>query len=335
MMHVHCGDSSAETLRKAEAAGEVVVWCDPVFEGPTPAGVSGDEWRRMRANYLAGQLGDALTADQIAERFRREQTALEQFRDHDEVVLWFDACLFDQAILIRQLAWFGERDLGDTRLSLIAIGAFPGFERFRGLGELDPAQLGSLLDTRHEVAPAETDLARRAWTAFCSPDPTAIERLLDQDTRALPFLADALRRHLEQFPSVRNGLNRLENEALAAVAAGCAKPTAIFRYASDREERPFFGDTTLWACLDDLARAPSPALTIDGPSPLPRWAPKDIDRWTIALTPFGRDLLADRTDWLRANGLDRWLGGVHLEGKKAAWRWDERRSRLARPERRG
>jgi hypothetical protein len=32
--------------------------------------------------------------------------------------------------------------------------------------------------------------------------------------------------------------------------------------------------------------------------------------------------LAGRSDYLRLAGIDRWLGGVHLKGADAAWRWD-------------
>ena len=27
-------------------------------------------------------------------------------------------------------------------------------------------------------------------------------------------------------------------------------------------------------------------------------------------------------DHIALNGINEWLGGVHLKGKKAAWRWD-------------
>ncbi|PJB65851.1 MAG: hypothetical protein CO096_17815 [Armatimonadetes bacterium CG_4_9_14_3_um_filter_66_14] len=127
-------------------------------------------------------------------RLRRQEDDLRRFADHEEVVRWFDACLYDQTIRIRQLDWFGRRDLGDTKLSLLCVGEFPGFVGFKGLGELDPQQMASLLGARHEVASAETALAAAAWAAFCSPDPTDLERLLRGDTTALPYLGEALLR---------------------------------------------------------------------------------------------------------------------------------------------
>jgi hypothetical protein len=39
-------------------------------------------------------------------------------------------------------------------------------------------------------------------------------------------------------------------------------------------------------------------------------------------------VLAGEADHVRLNGIDRWLGGVHLEGDEAAWRWDAAAGRL-------
>lgn len=50
---------------------------------------------------------------------------------------------------------------------------------------------------------------------------------------------------------------------------------------------------------------------------------KDIKRWTVTITPVGRDVLNGRKDHIRLNGIDRWLGGVHLSGPDVKWRWDE------------
>ena len=43
------------------------------------------------------------------------------------------------------------------------------------------------------------------------------------------------------------------------------------------------------------------------------------------LTEVGRKILAGQADNVRLYGIDRWLGGVHLQGSHAAWRWDDRR----------
>jgi hypothetical protein len=351
VLHVHCGDSSADTLRNSGVPGDVRVWCDPLCEGPTPVGVSDDEWRRLRAEHHVS-VGNARTVAGNLQWQLRQDEALEAFASYGEVVLWFDACMFDQSILIRQLDWFGRQRAAKAgtgrpaeggpasslrfagasprfRLSLICVGEFAGFEKFRGLGELSPEQMTSLLDTRHEVTPAETAAAQRAWAAWRSPDPADVEAAANADTSALPYLNDALVRHLEQFPSVYNGLGRLENEALDVIASGQGKLGKIFVGVSAKEERPFFGDSTLWACLDELANGRTPLLEIDGPGRLPLLdSPEKLSAWTVTATDAGRDVLDGRADAVALNGIDRWLGGMHLSGAEAVWRWDGAEQRL-------
>jgi hypothetical protein len=79
--------------------------------------------------------------------------------------------------------------------------------------------IGGLRDRypeRRAVSQAQLELARAAWTAFPSPAPAHLTELLRQDSSALPFLSGALWRHLQQFPSKRNGLSRSEHQALEA-----------------------------------------------------------------------------------------------------------------------
>lgn len=330
ILHIHCGDHSADSLRQSSIGGEVLVWHDPVHEGPVPGNVSDQEYREARAKFFVGQQYTK-TYEGALQGLTARHEKLAQSKDYAEIVLWFDACLFDQTIMIHLIEELTRIDTGKARLSLICVGDHPEFKRFVGLGELNSEQMGALFPNRHEITAAEKELAVNAWKAFASNDPRAIADLLAQDCSALPYLADALRRHLEQYPSVINGLNRLQREALEVVAAGTNKLGQIFREVSNKEERPFFGDTTLWNCMDELAGGPAPLLKIDGPGPLKHslWDPiQKIGRWSVAVTSSGQDVLSAQADFIKLNGIDRWLGGVHLQGAEARWRWDSERGRL-------
>ncbi|MCG2660580.1 MAG: hypothetical protein L6437_10090, partial [Kiritimatiellae bacterium] len=169
-----------------------------------------------------------------------------------------------------------------------------------------------------------------------SADPHDIENLLQGDWGALPYLKDALLRHLQQFPSVRNGLNRLKNQILAVVASGIRKLGPIFDAVSKKEERPFFGDTSLWRCINQLASGNESLLRVSGPDSLSELtkikpgpepdeppSPKKLNLWDVDITEEGKAVLAGNQDAIRLNGIDKWIGGVHLQGAEAAWRWDE------------
>jgi hypothetical protein len=160
------------------------------------------------------------------------------------LALWFEHDLFDQLQLIQILdCLHGSK----ADLSLICIDEY--------LGCLTGPQLAELWPRRHAVTPAELELASAAWQAFRSPDPTEIEKLLRRDTSALPFLAGALPRHWQQFPSVENGLGRTERQILEAVDAGHRDFHSLFVADRQREERIFMGDSTLKRYIDCLIGA--------------------------------------------------------------------------------
>lgn len=334
MLHVHCGDTSAKSLKLSGIPGEILVWVDPVCEGPLPADVADEDvWRALRAKYVADTTRGGLAHATARDRLARADAEIAKFAEHDEVVLWFDACLYDQAILVRHLDWFSRRNRGKTRLSLICVGEFPGFPRFCGLGELMPKELGSLFEKRHEITAAEFELGRKAWAALRSTDPAAIEKLCGEDTSALPYLHDALMRYLQQYPCVRNGLNRLQNNALKAVATGHFQLVDIFVQVDHREERPFFGDTTLWQCLDGMASGKHPLIFVSGPGRLPLWnPPRNLAAWEVLVTEAGVEVLEGKKDAIELNGVDRWMGGVHLCRGKPIWRWDEQERKLVKKE---
>jgi hypothetical protein len=233
---------------------------------------------------------------------------------HDETVLWMDHRLSDQLILIMLLERFYRSYRGKSSLTLICVGQYPGMENFVGLGQLTAEQLASLADTRSPVSEAEFALASAAWNAFTSSVPTDIELVMARDTSALPFLAPALRRHLEQFPSVENGLSRTEQQALSVLRDRGSLPALHLFFAVQRMEDPLFmGDLSFFAILRELASAHFPLVRMDSNAGL------------VTLTEVGSRVLKFQDDHVHLNGINRWLGGVPLTGTDAVWRWDSER----------
>jgi hypothetical protein len=328
-LHITNGDSAAAGLRSSSVVderGEVAITADVLHEGPCPAGLPPERWRKVRARYLAGSGYDDY--DACLARLSRWDRTLEDARSYDEVVLWFEHDLFDQLLLIRTLDIFADRGLGGTELSLICIGEFPGIVPFHGLGQLTPPQMATLLPRRRRVDEGQKLLARDAWKAFRAPTPAAIEAILARDTSPLPFLAGALRRHLEELPSVAGGLARSERQILRALASGPKTFPELFRATQAMEERVYMGDLPFHRILRELALPPRPLIRLD---PGAQATLRSLRFLQIALTASGREVLDGRDDWVRIRGIDRWLGGVHLQGAEAAWRWDAETGRALRP----
>lgn len=317
-LHVSNGD--ATDLPGTGIARRVLYWRDVLHEGPVPA-VGPEELRRFRADFLfrAGADDRAEGAQMFAERDR----ALAANRD-GEYVLWFEADLYDQLQIIQILARLAELDVPAHLVTLICIGEHPGIARFGGLGELTAEQLRELPATNAaaRLTPAALELATRAWAAFRAPSPDGLGAIAATRSGELRFLGEAFDRLSREYPAIRDGLSLTERRLLAAVADGAPDAGTAFVRAGARETRPFLGDTWAFAMMDRLARAAVPLLDADPP----------VDRATrVRLTDAGGRVLAGQADHVRLNGVDRWIGGVHLRGQHVRWRWDDGTESIAGP----
>jgi hypothetical protein len=323
MLHILNGSSIEGTLRDSTVPGEFFSFRDALIAGPAPGGLAEKDWREVRTQHLVDNYGlDPTTA---ANELLVQQEALSSFSTHDEVVLWFEHDLFCQLNLIYLLDWFGGIELGNTRLSLINIGEFPGHPNFRGLGELSTNELTSLFPARQQVSAEQLILARAAWKSFSANDPTEVERLLDEDTSGLPFLSESLKAHLQRFPATRNGLGRIENISLQLVDQGARRFNELFPAFSATEPIFGLGDAQVWHSLVEMCRAKNPLLIGMGQSSS---ISKEIStEMSFDLTDAGRAVLNGEADQLELNGLNVWLGGVHLQDSNI-WRWDEAGGRL-------
>ncbi len=323
MLHITNGDSAADLIKDAVFTGQILAWRDVLHEGPVPAGLELPQLSQVRGEYIAAQGWG--TAHEIKASFAERDGIMARFREHEEIVLWFEHDLYDQLQLIQLLAWFAQRERGATKLSLICLGEYPGIHPFHGLAQLNVNQLAALFPVRHALSHKELNTGLRAWQAFTAPNPTELEKVLATNLTALPFLRKALLRHLQQFPSTFNGLARTEHQILAGVAAGHHSPDEIFSFDQAQEEAIFMGDWTLWNYLKHLCEVPEPLLRVESgrqfllPANIPL---PEFQAQKLFLTEAGQAVQAGELDAIEWNGIERWLGGVHLQGEEAAWRWD-------------
>jgi hypothetical protein len=143
----------------------------------------------------------------------------------------------------------------------------------------------------------------------------------------LRFLGEAFDRLGREYPATRDGLSLTERRMLAAVADGAPDAGAVFARVKERETRPYLGDLTCFARMAQMALGSHPLLNLDPADRPVRHRPvrhRPVQPSTgVRLTDTGVRVLAGEADQITLNGIDRWIGGVHLEGHHVPWRWDD------------
>jgi hypothetical protein len=198
------------------------------------------------------------------------------------------------------------------------------------LGTLDAAWFRAEFPHRDPVDDGAWAEAVRVWRAFTAPDPLALDRLRPQLIE-WPYLPAAVARHLQEFPWMETGLSRTETQVLEALASGPLDLLAAFHASHHEREQPvFLGDLVFAWHVARLSRGDHALVTrLDGRRlELPREASAEYWEQQIVLTPLADRVLAGQADRVKVAGLDRWLGGVHLQGHDTRWRWDDRQARL-------
>ncbi|MDP9201313.1 MAG: DUF1835 domain-containing protein [Gemmatimonadota bacterium] len=315
-LNITNGDSATSTLNEAGVEGKIIAWRDVLHEGPVDSSLSIEELSKQRARFIAERRWDdfAHVSGDFAERDR----VIQHLDYFDEIVLWFEDDLYDQLQLIQLLDFLGRSAARKSKtLSLIQVDGY--------IPPLSASRLKELDEKRSRVTSEQFELAQRAWHAFGSDNPAAIAALLDEKTSALPYLAPALRRHLEEFPEVGSGLSRSEREALTAIEQGHTTPVAAFLEVAKKQDSIFLGDIVFYSYLERLSGKKSALVTwTDGTTVV---APssetsRDFVNGELRLTPLGRDVLAGKRDWQSINTQSRWLGGVEIRPGGKCWRWN-------------
>jgi hypothetical protein len=319
VLHVANGTSTTTTIAAAGVPGKRSIWADPLYDGPVPGGLSDSELLDVRRQYL----GDDPSLDPVND-LREWRAAIERHASYDELILWFEHDLFDQLNLIQLLTWIREHVPASKPVSLISVDSFPGRPDFKGLGELTPRELVTLLDVRQRVSGRQYDLARRAWDAFRESTPEALEAIRHENISALPYLAASIARLLQEYPWTTDGLSRTERRLLELAMGDGITLSNAFARMHEGECAYYVTDGTVAELAQTLARTSPPLLILH----MPEADQRGVLRGDIAVTDAGRAVLLGERDRVAMCGIDRWLGGVHLQTDGPIWRWDDARQRI-------
>lgn len=242
VLHILNGDHALELWKQCGFRGESLVWRETYLEGPLPDTDDLHVFREARAEYLSSFAELAgVTKARLYRHLLQMDEAVTLLPEESVLTLWFDACMFDQTILMRIFFLLG--------LNQNAVKVFLYCCDGNCLKKADFAEGKPVLP-----APQDLTAAGEAWRLFVRKDAAGIGRLLERGSFGrLPKMKKALLRCIDEIPD-GSGLTRTQRQILKLVADGRGTFAEIFRGQADFEEYPFLGDTACQRLLDDLVR---------------------------------------------------------------------------------
>jgi hypothetical protein len=317
-LHVRCGSDIQETLRQAGFTGDFLEHSVPYCEGPVSAGP--DRHERM-ARFLV----DAFPQARGGLVYERELAGLEagerelehSAKAYQRVVLWMEHDRWDQLILARLLAAYAGA-LRPRLLELIVVSEFPGATRFIGLGQLPAEALRGLWASRRPVTAAQLSLGEEVWSALGAESPQRLAALARSGTPALPVMARALHRHLQELPWLEDGLSLTQRLLLQTVANQTTTLNDLFFRLQERDPLTSLTDLGLLHTVDEMLRASEPPLLHTPPPPGGRSFAQQL-----TITAAGTAVVAGKRDFGALRPPSRWVGGVKVTPGEAGWRWQE------------
>lgn len=316
------GDSASSKIEELQLADKVVPWRDILHEGPVEGHMPLAKRSEARAKFIlefdGGNLAD------IHQSFKDRDKTLFYLNEYSRVELWFEHDLYDQLQLL-QILDFAHHNLEQQDFFLVQSDHY--------LGEMDNDALKALKSIAKPVTKEMKAYASRAWSALTHKTPDNLIRVMDYPD--MPFIAPAIRRLVMEYPDSQSGLPTSIFNALTLLLNGPTEIGRLFHHMQNCELAKFMGDLSFARYMDELGTCVTPVIAGDNviystSKATGRQNPDQIQTYfkqKIHLTDFGKKVMEKTANHVTKNGIDRWIGGVHLTPENLYF-YDMRRAKI-------
>lgn len=298
VIHLVCSESLPTKLRSWGLEGEVLVWRDPMIEGPAMQHVPLEQLFEVRSQYLQTHFNHSPQRYQTGVVHVFEQLSQPSVK---QIYFWFDHDLSSQVCLSFLL----------STLSIIGKEVYlmvPELFDHKGmyLHQLNTPTIRSMYNTRVAATSASLAPWRGLWYAYSANHPAGINAILKAP--ANNFIDKLAILHAGRYPHCLNGVNDIEQQVLSLLASEDAADAESLYRRFNAEHNPWgLSDIQLMSVMLRLEEGPKPLIT--------------TTNGVARLTQLGHDIMNFEVDYLAFYQPNRWLGGVQLQ-KGQTFRWD-------------
>jgi|CXWL01.1.fsa_nt_gi hypothetical protein len=320
-LHVVSGDSGAASIKEAYGLtpDRMLIQRDPVSYGPAPQTSDLREWRSIREQFLKGL--HPRFPDFSFEEWNQDDLILNfgRLNAAPMIVVWLGEGTADQLFAAWLIHYLRATQCDLTRLRRVTLER-GSWRSILSAGELSAGQIRERASEPVAVGFEQADELALVWQSYSSDNPRALATYLDNHRGPL---REAIAPILMRYPEVKSGLGfwdrlLLENArdygpTLARVIGHTMIPIQPENYLD------VMGDGFLFdrAIRMSSPLAASPLISIDGDR-------QEMRACTVALTSDGVSVLAGERNAVQLNGIDDWIGGVHLTPQTVVFRDDAR-----------
>ena len=295
-----------------------IFWQDDLSIGPVPSTPTLEDLTTIRERFwesthfgLEMPGNDQQTPFSIlSERDKQLRRVIES---QDEIVVWSGPNRREILMLCAVLRFFPS-----SALQKVSVAQCPQWGALIHSAE----DLALFFKNRAPVWPELVQLSLELWSRYTNPDPKGLDELMKRLVQERHPLQTALRWILEEYPSVANGLSRVEEALIRNVRGPDSILKIVARTIGNSEDT--IADTQLYETVWEFLTARVPVLE-SSDSQKHSFEPgslKEFRRLTVQPTSLAFELLKNNSDYIAVDGIDRWIGGVHLQGHAVGWRFD-------------
>jgi hypothetical protein len=210
-LHITNGDNFTHKLKTLKLKGDIITWREMLCEGKTETNVGSESFWKTRFEFLHKNY--KVSKSWFVEKTLKEYRSLCNHKQQDQIVLWFEYDLFCQINMLAVLSWL-KKHRRYAEIYLVCSGDEDETSRLYELSELSDEQLLNSYKNKIKLSQNDIEYADYVWQLYCSDNPIRLENLMDFENYQFNYLSDAIKVHLRRFPSIKNGLNELENRVL-------------------------------------------------------------------------------------------------------------------------
>ncbi|MEN1783771.1 MAG: DUF1835 domain-containing protein [Bacteroidota bacterium] len=216
LLNITNGDCFTERLKSLPYKGEIITWREMLCEGKTLSNVGSESFWKTRFEFLNKNY--SISKSWFVEKTLKEYRTLCNHKQEDRIVLWFEYDLFCQINMLAILSWL-KTHRRYAEISLVCSGRVEGSDEYFGLNELSDEALAKLYQNKIVLTQDDLEYADYVWQLYCSDNPMHLQHVINDKAFQFDYLNNAIQGHLQRFPSIKNGLNALENQVLEVALA--------------------------------------------------------------------------------------------------------------------